>query len=94
VQSFSLAHLSDARLTQELGIRATVEHEATALVLAHIAEFDARKLFLPAGQPSMKSYCVHVLGYSDDAARRRFTPLVPPTSTRRCSSGWPTAGCT
>jgi hypothetical protein len=72
VQSFSLAHLSDARLTHELGIRATVEHEATALVLAHLAEFDARKLFLPAGHPSMKSYCVHVLAYSDDAARRRI----------------------
>ena len=42
-------------------------------MLANIAEVDARKLYLPAAYPSMHSYCVHVLGLSEDAAFRRIT---------------------
>ena len=44
---FSLTHLSDEVLRQELTTKATSEKEATAELLAHIAEFDERKLYLP-----------------------------------------------
>src|SRR5262245_30810825 len=44
----------------------------TADLLAHVAEFDKRKLYLPAGYPSMFAYCVGELGLSEDAAFKRI----------------------
>jgi 5-methylcytosine-specific restriction endonuclease McrA len=41
--------------------------------LDHIAEFDARKRYRPAGYGSMVEYCVEALHLSDDAAFRRIT---------------------
>src|SRR5580765_1596033 len=41
-------------------------------MLAHIAEVDARKLYLPAGYPSMHAYCVQRLRLSEDAALKRI----------------------
>jgi hypothetical protein len=41
-------------------------------MLAHISEFDARRLYLPAAYPSMFAYCVHELRLSEDAASRRI----------------------
>src|SRR5439155_5459876 len=51
-----------------------VSHESTATtsVLPHIAEFDARRLYLPAGYPSMAAYCVHHLHLSEDSAYKRI----------------------
>jgi 5-methylcytosine-specific restriction endonuclease McrA len=55
-------------------------------MLAHIAEVDSRKLYLPAAHPSMYSYCVEVLRLSEDAtfkriraarAARRFPSIFP-----------------
>ena len=45
---FSLTHLSNEVLRRELASKAKNEKEATAELLAHIAEFDERKL-VPAG---------------------------------------------
>jgi hypothetical protein len=44
----------------------------TAALLAHLAEVDARKLYLPAAYPSMFDYCVHELHLSEDAAYKRI----------------------
>ena len=41
-------------------------------MLAHIAEVDARKLYLPAGFPSMHAYSVQRLRLSEDAALKRI----------------------
>ena len=41
-------------------------------LIAHIAEFDARKLFLPAAYGSMLTYCMGELGLSEDAAKKRI----------------------
>jgi hypothetical protein len=38
----------------------------------HIAEIEARKLYLPAGYPSLFAYCVGELRLSLDAAGRRI----------------------
>src|SRR5262249_53744237 len=48
------------------------ERAATADVLAHIAEVDERKLYLPAAYPSMIDYCVGELRLSEDAAAKRL----------------------
>jgi hypothetical protein len=41
-------------------------------VLAHVAEVDARRLYLPAGYPSMYAYCVGELRLSEEAAFKRI----------------------
>ena len=72
MKRFSLTHLSDAVLCRELSTVAANEKVATAELLAHIAEFDERKLYLPAAYPSMFAYCVGELGLSEDAAAKRI----------------------
>src|SRR5690349_6381061 len=42
------------------------------MVLSHLAEVDARKLYLPAAYPSMFAYCVERLHLSEDAASKRI----------------------
>jgi hypothetical protein len=44
----------------------------TAELLAHIAEVDARRLYLPAAYPSMFQYCVEELHLSEDTAAKRI----------------------
>jgi hypothetical protein len=46
------------------------DRHTTALLLAHIAEADERRLYAPAGYSSMYAYCMGELLFSDDAARR------------------------
>ena len=72
MQSRSLSHLTDHELTRALAAKAACERTSTADLLAHIAEFDARKLYLPAGYDSMYAYCVHELHMSDDSALKRI----------------------
>jgi hypothetical protein len=72
MRNFSLAHLSDAALLRELSALVSRERLTTAELLAHIAEVDARKLYVPAGHPSMHAYCVIELRLSEDAAGRRI----------------------
>ncbi len=43
-----------------------------ATVLAHVAEIDSRRIYLPAGYPSMFGYCVGELRMSEDAAKKRI----------------------
>ena len=61
-----------AVLTRELAAVVAHERTATAAVLAHLAEFDARRLYLPAGYPSMVAYCLHELRLSEDGAYKRI----------------------
>ena len=68
----SLAHLSDAALRHELIAAVARDRITTAELLAHIAEFDARKLYVPEGYSSMHAYCVEELHLSEDAAYKRI----------------------
>src|SRR6476660_2256312 len=72
MRAYSLLHLADAELIR--GLISSVAHErtATAVVLAHIAEVDDRRLYVPAGYPSMYAYCVGELHMSEDAAYKRI----------------------
>ncbi len=69
---YSLSHLSDRDLLRGLTALVSRDRSNTALLLAHIAEVDARKLYLPAAYSSMFEYCVRELGLSEDAAYRRI----------------------
>ena len=64
--------LTDRSLTRGLATAIVQEGSATAVVLDHIAEFDARKLYRPAAYPSMFAYCLGVLHLSEDAAYKRI----------------------
>jgi len=72
VSKYSLTHLSDSTLRNDLHAAVARERAATVEVLAHIAEFDARKLYLPAGYPSMYAYCLGELRLSEQAAFKRI----------------------
>jgi len=72
VKIFSLKHLSNQQLSHDLITACVRDRRITAWVLAHIAEFDARELYLEAGYKSMHAYCVGVLHFSDSAADKRI----------------------
>ena len=72
MHTFVLAHVSDEALLADLAALATVDRQTTAALLAHIAEVDARQLYLPAACSSMHTYCVRVLHFSEDAAFKRI----------------------
>ncbi|MBI5711248.1 MAG: HNH endonuclease, partial [Candidatus Eisenbacteria bacterium] len=69
---YSLSHLPDPVLLRELATLVARERVTTAALLAHLAEVDARRLYAPAGHPSMFSYCVHQLHLSEEAAFKRI----------------------
>ena len=79
------SRLNDSDLTAELGRLAYGEREATAALIVHLAEFDARRLYEGAGYSSMFQYGRAVLRMSEDAvynrigaarAARRFPAIV------------------
>jgi hypothetical protein len=72
MRAYSLAHLSDRELIRDLTSLVARDCTTTAALLAHIAEFDARRLYLPAAYPSAYADCVHELRLSEDAASKRI----------------------
>ncbi len=72
MRDYKLSHLGDAALLRELTRLVVEDRASTATLLAHIAEVDARRLYVPAGYPSMYAYCVEELRLSEDAAFRRI----------------------
>src|SRR5258706_10769426 len=72
MHAYTLTHLSDAALLRDLAALITRDRITTAALLAHIAEVDARRLYLPRGYASMHAYCVEALHLSDDAAYKRI----------------------
>jgi 5-methylcytosine-specific restriction endonuclease McrA len=72
MKSYSLGHLADGTLL--LGLSQLVERDrsTTTQLLAHLAEVDERRLYAPAGYPSMYHYCVGELKLSEDAALKRL----------------------
>jgi len=68
----SLERLTDDELEIRLQRLAAIEHRALALLLFHLGEFDERRLHADRGHPSLFSYCLRVLGYSEQAAYKRI----------------------
>jgi hypothetical protein len=69
---FPLAQLSDAELLLEVSRLAEHEREATAHLIASLAELDARRLYLGQGCSSLFTYCTQVLHLSEHAAYGRI----------------------
>jgi hypothetical protein len=70
--SYSLTHVPNPALLQDLARDVTHDRTTTAWMLARIAEVDARKLYLPAAHASMFSFCVHEFQMSEDMAYKRI----------------------
>jgi hypothetical protein len=68
----SLACLSDAQLIAAVKARAASERQATAQLIASLAELDARRLYLGEGCASLFAYCTRVLHLSEHAAYGRI----------------------
>ena len=72
MRDYSLNHLSDSVLLRDLVSLAMRDRETTAALLAHLAEVDVRRLYIPLGYSSMHAYCVEELRLSEDAAYKRI----------------------
>jgi len=68
----SPADLSDQDLLARTLQLAADERQATALLIAHLAELDARHLYLAEGYSSLFTYCTEVLRLSEHAAYGRI----------------------
>ena len=68
----SFATLPDRELLAQVKALAATECEATAHLIAALAELDERRLYLAEGFPSLFSYCVRVLHLTEHAAYNRI----------------------
>ena len=65
-------HLSNEQLLWEVQTLAGREREATARLIASLAELDARRLYLGEGYSSLFTYCTQCLHLSEHAAYGRI----------------------
>jgi len=72
MNAFLLTHMGDAALVCDLKTLLADDRATTVRIVAHLAEIDVRKLYVPAGYPSMYEFCVGELGMSEDAACNRL----------------------
>jgi hypothetical protein len=70
--TFSFNDFSDRELLAEVTRLAASEREATARLVASLAEVDARRLYLSEGCTSLFTYCTQVLHLSEHAAYNRI----------------------
>ncbi len=67
-----ISRLTDAELTQALKRWVGDEKRSQAKVVAHLAEFDKRDLWVEAGFHSLFAYATRELGYAEGAAYKRI----------------------
>lgn len=70
--TFSFNDLSDRELLAEVNRLAASEREATARLVASLAEVDARRLYLSEGYSSLFIYCTQMMHLSEHAAYNRI----------------------
>ena len=76
MRAYRLDPLNDGDLLRALATLVVQERTTTAALLAHIAEVDARRLYLPAGFPSMYELCgaSHRANYAEIGTMRSWLP--------------------
>ena len=72
LSAFELKDRSDRELLTGVKVLVAAEREATAQLIAHLSEIDARRLFLAEGSASLFKYCTEVLHLSESAAYNRI----------------------
>lgn len=66
------ARLSDEELLRQVDVLAARARETTVELVAHLAELDKRKLYLPLGYASLFAYCTGALRLAEHAAYNRI----------------------
>jgi len=66
------SQLSDEELIAAVADLAATGRRVTAALIAHLVELEARRLYLPAGYPSLFIYCVRALRLSGGGAYNRI----------------------
>jgi hypothetical protein len=72
METLTASRLSDAELLAAVARLARSEREATTSLVSHIAELDARRLYLGEGFSSMFAYCTGALHLSEHEAYNRI----------------------
>ena len=72
MKALAFTDLADADLVAEVIRSAACERDATARLVALLAEFDARRLYLGEGCSSLFTYCTQLLHLSEHAAYNRI----------------------
>ena len=70
---YPLEHLGDGELLSNNEAIWRRRRHCTAEGLAHLAEIDERRLYLPAAYPTLQSFCIHELRFTPDEAEKRVT---------------------
>jgi hypothetical protein len=70
--AYRLEHLTDTQLLDSLADKSRQATKLVAELLAHLAEVDARRLYLPLGFASLFQFCLSRLGFSEDEAAKRI----------------------
>ena len=82
----SVSRLSDHELLAQVRIAAAREREATARLIALLAQLDERRLYLGEGCSSLFTYCTQVLHLSEHAAYGRIEAAGQPAGVQAFSS--------
>jgi len=69
---YALSHLTTSALRHEVRSLTSQDRATTALLVAHLGEFDARRLYAEEGYPSMFAWCVAELHVPEDTAYKRI----------------------
>jgi hypothetical protein len=72
MNNYSFGHLANHSVLCEYDAIEARENADTATALALLGEIDARRLFVPAGYPSMYAYCLQARHMSEDRACKRI----------------------
>src|SRR5882762_5398119 len=72
MNSYTFAHLANQSVLREYDAIESRENGDTATALALLGEIDARRLYVPAGFPSMYAYCLGARHMSEDRAYKRI----------------------
>src|SRR5947208_3457554 len=66
------SHFSNQALRNDIKASDLGESKSIAVMLSRIGEYDARRLFVEDGYPSMRAYCMGELRYSEPEASKRI----------------------
>src|SRR5207247_9358045 len=72
MDTYTLTHVRHEALLRDLATLVAKDRATTALLLAHVAEVDARKLYLRRACSSMHVYCMRELHLSEHEAYLRI----------------------
>jgi hypothetical protein len=94
VKTFSLTNLADQSWIAAWTRWSLSAARIPADLIAYIAEFDRRRLFVPAGYPSMYLYCVQKLHFTEQSAYKRIHVARAALKFPAIFPAWLKAACT